>query len=462
MTEKKSISKVVIWQTCATFLIQGMSLFTTPIFTRMLSTEDYGQTATFGSWTSIIGLIVGLQVSGSIGMAKTKYDENNYRKYCSSILWLSFISFILVLVSFVLFRNKLHVLLGFPKMIIPIIVVYSYALFIISFYNAILEFELRVETETVISIVLAVLTTVLSIYFVANMESEKYIGKIWGMFIPTVIIAIVEFAVVMSKGKTLFCRNYWAFCLPLALPLIFHGAAGTVLAQSDRVMLKSMVGESETGIYSLVYTLATVVDIFWIAFNHAWIPFYYKYKKDKDEHQIKQRSSGYLFTFTIITIGFMLCAPEVFRLIAPEEYWSGLTIIPVVAMAYYINFMYSFPANFEFYHQNTRMISIATVLSAVINIALNYMLIPKYHGIGAAIATLISYVFMFVFHDIAARYFIGDFEYTWRFYLKGLIPVGISFALYYWLMPYAWLRWGTALVLGMILLRRIYKTRSVF
>lgn len=460
--EDKNLSRVIIWQTCSSFLLQGIGLITAPIYTRILSPEDYGQTSTFSSWVSIVGLIVGLQVGGTVGIAKGKYSNEEYRKYCSSVMWLSFISFVAALLFFIVFSNELSGILGFPVYLVPLIVINSYVSFVISFCNSIMEFDFKIELKTIISIILSVTSISLSFVFVLNMSNDKYIGKIIGSLIPMIVIATIEFFVVMSRGKSLFSVNYWKFCLPLSIPLIFHAAGGTILAQSDRIMLKSMVGEAETGIYSVVYTLATIVDVLWTAFNHSWVPFYYDYKKRKDVKQILQKSNGYLFTFTIITIGFMLCAPEVFKILAPENYWGGLSIIPLVSTAYYLNFMYSFPANHEFYNQNTKMISISTVMSAVLNIVLNYLLIPTYHGVGAAVATVISYLFCFIFHDIAARFIIGDFEYSWKFYFRGLIPVVIYSALYYVLMPYAIPRWIVACILGVILVCKMYKRRSIF
>ena len=66
----KSISKSVVWQLSGKFALQGIAFFTTPIFTRLLTPADYGYTALYASWLSILSLIIGLQVEGSIGNAR--------------------------------------------------------------------------------------------------------------------------------------------------------------------------------------------------------------------------------------------------------------------------------------------------------------------------------------------------------------------------------------------------------
>ena len=86
--------------------------------------------------------------------------------------------------------------------------------------------------------------------------------------------------------------------------------------------------------------------------------------------------------YTIITLGFLLCAPEVFKILAPEKYWEGLKIIPLITLAYYFNFLYSFPANFEFYHLQTKLIAMSTILSAGINVGLNIVFIKRWGIMG--------------------------------------------------------------------------------
>jgi len=460
--KQKSISKVIIWQVLGSFLLQGIGFFTTPIFTRILLPSDYGQTSTFSSWVSIVGIFIGLQLSGTIGIAKNKIKEDEYNQYCSSVLGLATCAFLVVQLLLLALQSPISVLMKFPSWLVPVIALQSYATFVISFFATKLEFEFKVEIKTIISAVLSLVTIALSLMLAVHMESNRYVSKILGALIPAVSLAIIEVFVVFSKGKTFFSKKYWRFALGLSIPLMFHAAAGIVFAQSDIIMLKSIVDESETGIYSLVYSLAIIIDLLWSAFNHSWIPFYYEYKKDGKFYLIEQKSKGYRFIFTSITIGFMLCAPEVFKILVPEQYWSGLKIVPLVACTYYFNFLYSFPANHEFFYENTKLISTATVMSAILNIVINLLLIPRYHSIGAAIATLMSYFLVFAFHDYCARYIIGDFEYTWRFYIVGLIPVILAVVLYYFIMPFVLLRWAMAVLLGIIILLRVYIKQSVF
>lgn len=455
-----SISKVVIWQVASGVFALSVGLVSTAIFSRLLTPGDYGQITSFSSWASIIGVIVGLQIGGTIGIAKKKYED--YNAYCSSVLFLAFCVFLLIQVCFIVFKDFIGTLAGFPEWIVPIIVTYSFMSYVVVFFSTKLEFEFCVERKVLIESFVTLITLLLSLFLVIYLKDNKYIGRILGMVTPVLLVGLALMATVFFKGKQFYNREYWGYGLKLAIPLIFHSMAGIVLTQSDIIMLKKIVNVEETGIYGIVYSLTVAISTLWVALNRSWVPFYYEYKKNNDIDQIKKRSKGYMFLFTSITIGFLLCAPDVFKLLTPSSYWSGIKIIPLIAAAYFIDFLYSFPVNYEFYNENTRMISIATVLSAIVNIILNLLLIPKYKSMGAAIATVISYFICFLFHDFCARFIIKKFEYSWSFYLVGIASVSLVSVGYYFLLPYTIIRWGCAFLLGCVIIFRMIRNRTVF
>ncbi len=457
---QNNISKVIIYQILGGLFALLLGLISTFVFSRLLTPSDYGHISSFTSWSSIMVIVVGLQVGGTIGMAKKKYI--NIDSYCSCILFLSFCSYLIFQFIFIILRKKISILMGFPELIVPLIVLYSYFSYILVIYYTKLEYEFLVKKKVIYEAMVSFIVMLLSFVLVVNFNEGKYIGRIIGMIIPTIIIGGLLFINIIVRGKIIISKEYWKYCLSLSVPLIFHSASGAVLTQSDIIMLKKMVNPNETGIYGIVYSIAIVISTLWVALNRSWVPFYYKYKLNNDVTQIKNKSKGYMFLFTSLTVGFLLCAQDIFKVLTPYNYWDGIKIIPIVVCAYYLDFLYSFPVNHEFYYENTKMISIATTLSAIINIILNFWLIPKYHSLGAALSTVVSYFVCFVFHDICARYVIKKFEYSWFFYLIGLFCVLLTCVLYFLLKPFILLRWTMALVLAFINIVVMYKKKSIF
>ena len=460
--KQNSLSTVVVWQTVSKFLLQGIAFFTTPIFTRLLSTNDYGCISIYGTWVSIFALFIGLQTSGSIPMAIVKY-ENNLNKYLSSIMLLSFFSFLLIFILVFLTRNYLSKILGLDTLLVLMICVQSFFSFVIGFFSTKLIQQKKVKINFFISLLITLLSTFLSLFFLWNLNCEKYFSKLLGNFIPLVLVGFILFNIVIFQGKCIK-KEYLIFCLSISIPLIFHGAGDLILGQSDRIMIKKIIGDNEVGIYSIAANLVSILSIIWASFNSSWVPFYYEYRKNNSYDEIISKSQGYMFTFTIITLGFLMCSPEVFKLMAPITYWKGISYVPFFVLSVYFNFLYSFPVNFEFYAQNTKMIATGTVITALLNIILNYFLIKRYSGFGAVFATVISFSILFIFHDIIARFFIRNdkYHYNYFFYFKGLLVVLIFIAIYYIFIDLWYIRWILAIILGIILIVKFIKTKSVF
>jgi O-antigen/teichoic acid export membrane protein len=459
---KKTISFVVLWQTIGNFSFQGVAFFTVPIFTRLLAVSDYGMVAVYNTWVSLSCLLVGLQTHGSIANARIKYEDDKMNGYLSSIMTISVISFFVFLMISLIFNKVLSNLLALQPDLIVLIIIQSFTSFCIAFYTSKLLQYKQVEKSTIISLVTTVLSTIFAIIFLLFTKKDRYIAKIYGNAIPVITIGFIIGVSVLKNGKTLFRKEYWKYCLALTFPLIIHGAGLLILAQSDRIMLQRLKGLEVAGIYSFVYTIAMVVQLIWVSFNNSWIPFYYEYKKNNQNELILYHSKNYIITYTIILMGFILLAPEVYKLMSPVEYWPGIYLVPMIALVYYINFFYSFPVNFEFFNEKTKLISIGTTIAALINILCNLVLIPVYAGVGAAIATLIAYVFLFFFHEIVARYIIKGYEFKWYLYIMGFISVLISIVLFYFLLEKWIIRWSLGIILGITLLIRIKKNKEIF
>ena len=92
--------KAALWFTVCSFLQRGVSMITTPIFTRMLSTEEYGLYSTYLSWENVLLMVVSLCLYKSIMNLYIKYDDQErvLSAICGLELLLSVIWFLISLV----------------------------------------------------------------------------------------------------------------------------------------------------------------------------------------------------------------------------------------------------------------------------------------------------------------------------------------------------------------------------
>ena len=168
--------------------------------------------------------------------------------------------------------------------------------------------------------------------------------------------------------------------------------------------------------------------------------------------------------YTILSAGFVLLAPEVFRVFAGREFWEGVNWIPLFVTGYYMNFLCTFPINYEYYRKKTKAVAVVTILASAVNIGLNAVLIRRVGIGGAALATTASHVLQFALHYLYARYRLGGKEYPftvrrWLVYAAAYFAVAAGT----YFLPEAWLlRWGAGALLGIWELYRIYRRKTLF
>lgn len=460
----RSISKSVLWQLGGKFALQGIAFFTTPIFTRILTPADYGLTALYGSWETIVSLFIGLQTLKAIRNARIKLAPEKMDSFLSSIMTISVISFMLFLCAAFFFNGFFSKILGLRGDLVILLVVHSFCLYIISFFIEKLDQNKQVEKSALLSFSQSCAAIILSMLFVLLSKNNKAVAKIYGNALPIIFYGATLLFVIYHKGRCLWNREWNKFCFIYSFPLIIHAVAHLIFTQSDRIMLNSMSGGQSLGIYSVAYNLCFVLTIIIGSLDASWTPFYYDFKKSGNIAEIQAHAGRMVKFFTGISIGFILLSYDVYKLLAPESYWEGLKLLPFFTVANFFHFMYGFPGSFEFYNARTKLIPLGTIAAALFNIIINYLLIPNYGITGAAIGTVAAFGLLFVFHDCMCRFVIRkDYEYkNFYGYFIGLAAVAAVCAFLYFFEVAWYIRWPVALLIAAMMIKDILKNRNIF
>ena len=456
-------NKVILINFASTIILQGLTFFSAPIFSRQLGTENYGIVAVYAAWVSLISVVFTLQAGGTIGIARAYFTSEEQPAYQSSVLGLA-------LALYVCFSTLTVLLLKLASGFFPVnppmlafALLQACGMYCVDFTNSKHIFEFNADKNVKLSVLVSFLTIGVSFVLIPRFPPEiNYWGRIAGLSISYGVIGAVLCVQVFRRGKTFFNYRYWAFTLPVSTPTVFHLLAHNVLGQCDKFMLQIMVSNTAAGIYSLANSFSSIVNVLWATLNKSWVPFYYDYTARHEQEQIRTHTKNYVELFTVITMGFILMEKEVFHIFASEEFWAGVDYVPLFAVSHYFTFLYSFPVNYEFFHKRTKTIAIGTGLAAVCNIVLNDALIRYKGGIGAVIATMVSHIFLFAFHYANARkIFPDEFPFTLPELLCGLPFVLTAYILY--LMPVPWfLRWSVSGALGIFICARMIKRRAFF
>lgn len=394
--------KAALWFTICNFLQKGISLLTLPIFTRVLSVEQYGVFSVYQSWYSIISIIVTLNLAGSvINNGLVKY-ENRKNEFISSLQGLSTLVTLIFFVIYIFNMGFWNNLVGLSSLFI--LTMFIQLLFepAYLFWMQKSRFEFSYKKIIVVTLIISVFSPILGIISIME-TSYKAEARVISYALIQICIGLFFYIIQIYKGRKIYVKEYWKFALAFNLPLIPHYLSQIILGQSDRIMISRMVGESKAAIYSVAYNLSTMMTLLINAINSSFIPTLYNEMKEKKYSPIR-KSSNFLCIFMAVTISIlMLIGPEIIGVLATEEYKEAIWIIPPVAASVFFTYMYTLFINVEFFFEKTQYTMIVSIIGAILNLVLNYFCIPKYGYIAAGYTTVICYVLFTIGHYFLSK-----------------------------------------------------------
>lgn len=384
-----------IWYTIANFFTKGLIFITIPIFTRIMTSDEIGEFANISAWFYIFLILASFQLQYSIALAKFDY-QNNFNSYLCSILFLSTIISSIWFTVILLFTDFFSSILSIQKNYIILMFVCLLIYPAIEIFQTSCRVTYRYKEAIIISLIVTITSTLCSLIFTL-ISNQKLDGRVYGYFIPLIIIALYVYIYIIKNGKTI-SKEHWKYSLIISSPLILHALAGNLLQSSDRIMILKLQNASEAGLYSIASMCAIIVSVLWASMNTAWSPWAYDKMNNKEFNDLRIYSKPYFIFFFLIAIIFMLIAPELLYIMGGNEYIIAAKVIPPIMCGYIFQFIYSLYVNIEYFNKKQKFIAFGTVVSAILNVILNYIFIPTYGYVAAAYTTLISYMFLYLIH----------------------------------------------------------------
>lgn len=243
----------------------------------------------------------------------------------------------------------------------------------------------------------------LGVAFVVMTEHKAKL-RVFSYVLVQAGVGLVFYIINFAKGKHFYIREYWKYALAFNLPLIPHYLSQTVLNQAGRIMISNMIGNSETAIYSISYTMSMIFTIVTEAINNTFIPYTYKAIKNRKYNELENNSSILVTSIGVICIVVMAFGLELIKIFAASEYYKARWVVPPVAETLLFMFIHPLFCNVEFYFEKTKFIMMASSFAAIVSIGLNYIGMKLFGYIVAAYIRLICYIFLSVAHYIMYKY----------------------------------------------------------
>ncbi|MFG6320609.1 MAG: oligosaccharide flippase family protein [Lachnospiraceae bacterium] len=380
-----------MWFFICSLMQKAVSVVSTAVFTRLMSTEDYGLISIYNSWSDIFMIVASLNLAvGCFNVGMTRF-EGDQKHWVSSLQILSVISASIFTFFFLGSYNLWCGYIGLPFETILVMGVTFFTIPALNLWTANQRFQCSYQKLIAVSMLYSVGVFISSLISVVCFDN-KGIAKIYATAGITIVVGGVLLISNLKAERPVINRGYVKFATKYNLQMMPAFLATVLLNQIDRVMIDHMVGRSSVAIYSVAYNAAYMISIVSSAINATYNPWLMKRVKN-DNYENTNKIGITITAFLLIVIfGFIFCAPEFVKIIASEEYYEAIYIIPAVAASTFFSLIYTLYCPIAQYYLKAKELAFVTVVSAILNVLLNYVAINKYGYIAAGYTTYICYL----------------------------------------------------------------------
>jgi O-antigen/teichoic acid export membrane protein len=446
----------------AEVLTKGLAFITLPIFTRLMTPDEYGVLSVFVSYVGILAIIFGFGVRGAISRYYYE-DTQDFFEYFSSNFWFVLIASLGLSGIVILLSNELHDFLNIPYGMLYFALGITIPQVIFQLYQAYLVAAKKSKKVASLNVTYALISTTLAIFIMYQMSEERYYAKAIGQAIGITVMLSITLWYLKDHIKFNIEKKHLKYSLVFGIPIVVHLLSQTLLGSFDQIIINQLVGRRETGLYSVAYKIGMIQSIISMGILKSWTPIFYEKLNENKISDINELAKKYGLLVSFVAVVLIFFSQEVITILVDKEYHSALKLIPIIVVSYFFFFLYTMYVNYAFYQKKTKQIALFTIIAGLINVGLNYLLIPKYGYIVAAWTTLVSYMILFILHYLNVRWIIAVKEVTsLKVFILPLIIVlvawGIQSALFAYNIEYTpglLIRLGCVLGIAYYLLNKI-------
>lgn len=395
MSRKTELAKNTAILTVGKLCTQCISFFLLPLYTAILSTEEYGTFDLLVTYAALLLPLVNWQLDQGLFrfMLDCRGNKEEEGKLLSTLLLFSVMQSVIYLAIYLLIAPKLHIENAYFLFFYVILQVFT-ALF--------LQFVRGLGKSvkyTVASFISATTTTILNVIALAILKMG-----LQGLFVSTLTAQVVTLIYLLSASK---CWEYISLknvhlnifknVGSYSIPLIPNNLAWWVVNASDRTIVSHVLGTAANGIYSVANKFPGMFINFYDILNLSWTETVSLHYGDDDRDEFLTETMTLLFKlFAAACFGIVACMPFIFPIMVNAKYGAAYNQILILMYAMLFRVLVGLYSCVYVAQKNAKKIAITSISAAIINFVVDVVLINRIQVFAASISTLVAFLSMFV------------------------------------------------------------------
>lgn len=370
--------------------IQAVNFLLLPIYTRVLSPVEYGALALLLVLEAFLKPVYRLGLGTSFVRFYYDYtDERSRQTLAGTIVILLLGAGVVLLAILLAAAGDLTALVIGSSDYVRAFALLALNLALTSFFLVpfgILRVQERSTTLASITFARSSGTLIVRLVLVVGLG----LGVL-GIMLADVIVSLVLLlalasrirAAVAARFSRAMAREVLRFGLPQLPQALLHQA----MAMSDRFILALYLPLEQVGVYLIGTSIASLIKLYPVAFRTAWMPFAFDRMTRPDAPRLFAKLATYAFAvLTFSTLGMVALAESLVTLMTPAEFHAAVTVVPLLALGMAIQTTMNFVGTSVEVSKRTHLYPLATAVGAVIAVGGQFILIPRFGIVGAAVA----------------------------------------------------------------------------
>lgn len=395
MSRQKDLARNTAILTVGKVCTQCISFFLLPLYTAILSAEDYGTFDLFVTYATLLLPLINWQLDQGLFRFMLDYrgNKDEQKKLFSTLLLSSTVQNIIYVVLFICIEPFLKIENAYFLLLYVVLQVYN-ALFL-QFVRG-LGYSIK---YTIASFISASATTVLNVIALVFLRMG-----LQGLFVSTLTAQLLTlvYLVISSRSWEYFSLKNARIGIfkrvgTYSIPLIPNNLAWWVVNASDRTIISHFLGTAANGIYSVANKFPNVFINFYNILNLSWTETVSLHYNDEDRDEfLTDTMTSLVKLFVAACLGIVACMPFVFPIMVNAKYSAAYNQILILMYAMLFRVLVGLYSCVYVAQKNAKKIAYTSISAAIINITVDLLLINKIQVFAASLSTLIAFLSMFI------------------------------------------------------------------
>ncbi|UCD38033.1 MAG: oligosaccharide flippase family protein [Fidelibacterota bacterium] len=428
LEQLKNLSRHSVIYGLGSVLNRLLAFILLPIYTRYLTPADYGIFTLLVITGSVAAIISQLGL-GSALFREVIYHESEDKGAISTALYFLVGEAVVVFSLLILVSPQLSSLI-FGSLVYTHLLRLTFFTGVLQVLEILFLARLRIREQSTlysaVSVARFLIGAGLNIYFIVVLRLG-IAGLVMAKLILSGVFALVYFVVLMPDLRFVFSTDMLRRMLAFGAPMVPAGLAELVMVSANRYFLQHYSTTEEVGLYSLGYTIGMVMSLVVGSIQLAWPAQMFTIAKQPDA----KRQFGRILTYYVMVLGFIglsvsVLAHEILVVMTTPDFYRAATVVPFIIIAYIFFGIRNMTNTGLAIRNKMKYVPPIVITAAALNIGLNFVLIPQHGMLGAAWATVVSYLFLVTVNTaVNLRFWHVPYEYP------RLLKVAAAWAIVY-------------------------------